>query len=128
MSWLAHTIAGHGAHGIYTHRDDISLTLYAFLSTFLCLFSQQFDTHYEFVRVHHSGYLLSLYWCLVTLASVGYGDITPVTKIEIAFTCLTIMLGSMSFGYIIGNGNTLCGIITKHILTRPSSPCLASIQ
>lgn len=38
-------------------------------------------------------WLDSVYFCVVTLATVGYGDITPTTELGKAFTILYILLG-----------------------------------
>eukprot|EP00961_Rhodomonas_salina_P215915 2916989-Rhodomonas_salina.1 len=34
---------------------------------------------------------------------MGYGDITPVTTVEVAFTILVILQGGITFSYIVGN-------------------------
>ena len=48
-------------------------------------------------------YLRGLYYCVTTLASVGYGDITPQTDYEMIFAVIVMALGVGMFGYIIGN-------------------------
>ncbi|MBI4454301.1 MAG: cyclic nucleotide-binding domain-containing protein [Acidobacteria bacterium] len=48
-------------------------------------------------------YLRALYWCVTTLATVGYGDITPTTNAEVMYAMLTIFLGVGVFGYVIGS-------------------------
>ncbi|MBI4446427.1 MAG: cyclic nucleotide-binding domain-containing protein [Acidobacteria bacterium] len=50
-----------------------------------------------------TNYLLALYWCVTTLATVGYGDITPTTNVEVMYALLTISLGVGVFGYVIGS-------------------------
>jgi len=48
-------------------------------------------------------YLRALYWAFTTLATIGYGDITPVLPLEVSFTIFIEFTGSTLFGYIIGN-------------------------
>jgi voltage-gated potassium channel len=48
-------------------------------------------------------YLRALYYCVTTLTSVGYGDITPQTNYEMLFAIAVMALGVGMFGYVIGN-------------------------
>ncbi len=50
-----------------------------------------------------SQYLRSLYWGLVTTASVGFGDITPNRNPEYAFTLLVMLVGASMYALIIGS-------------------------
>jgi voltage-gated potassium channel len=48
-------------------------------------------------------YLRGLYYCVTTLTTVGYGDITPQNEFEMIFAVMVMVLGVGMFGYVIGN-------------------------
>jgi voltage-gated potassium channel len=54
-------------------------------------------------------YLRALYWCLTTIATIGYGDYTPDknSNLQIAYTLGVMVFGVGMYGYIIGNVATL---------------------
>lgn len=56
-------------------------------------------------------YFASLYWAIITLTTVGYGDITPQNMIERIFCSLICMIGTLMFGY----GINSIGIIIQSI-------------
>ena len=48
-------------------------------------------------------YLTCLYWALVTMTTIGYGDISPVSTTERIFSIIALICSSFTFGFIIGN-------------------------
>jgi hypothetical protein len=48
-------------------------------------------------------YMRSLYWSIVTMTAVGYGDITPRRNLEYGFAMAVMLLGASLWAYIIGN-------------------------
>ena len=50
-----------------------------------------------------SKYLNSLYWSLVTMSTVGYGDIVPQNQTEKGFCIFTILVGFTLFGFTMGS-------------------------
>ncbi len=50
-------------------------------------------------------YLRAVYWCLTTISTVGYGDISPTksNNLEVLYTVFALILGVGVYGYIIGN-------------------------
>lgn len=48
-------------------------------------------------------YLRSMYWTVTTLATVGYGDITPKTSMEIIVAIVMMLTGISLYAFAIGN-------------------------
>jgi voltage-gated potassium channel len=48
-------------------------------------------------------YLHALYWTVTTLATVGYGDITPKTTVEILMAIATMLTGISLYAFAVGN-------------------------
>lgn len=52
---------------------------------------------------HHTQYIRSLYWVIVTTTTVGFGDITPHGNVEYIFTMFVMLLGASMYAFVIGN-------------------------
>ena len=53
-------------------------------------------------------YIISLYWSLTTVLTVGYGDITPKNPLEMIFTVVIMSFGCVVYGFLINQvGNIL---------------------
>ena len=48
-------------------------------------------------------YIDAIYWCITTLTTVGYGDISPVTDLQKILTMVAMIFGVILYGYVIGN-------------------------
>lgn len=58
-----------------------------------------------------TNYVHALYWCITTLTTVGYGDITPHNNAQIVYAIATMIIGAGLYGYIIANvANILANI------------------
>lgn len=63
----------------------------------------------EVSRSFGDQYIRALYWCITTIATIGYGDYAPNhdSNLQILYTIIVQVIGVGMFGYIIGNVATL---------------------
>jgi hypothetical protein len=55
----------------------------------------------------HEQYVDSFYWAIVTMSSVGYGDVLPTTTNEREIGVIVITIGAFLYAYIIGAFSTI---------------------
>ena len=60
-----------------------------------------------------SRYIVSLYWSITTLCTVGYGDIGPKNVVEMVFVSCIMLLGTLLYGYSINYVGALIEKIDK---------------
>lgn len=48
-------------------------------------------------------YTVGLYWAVITISTMGYGDVVPITHEERIFAVLCALLGACVFSYCMGN-------------------------
>ena len=63
-------------------------------------------------------YEYSLYWAFVTIATIGYGDITPVNQYEYLYTTGVVVLGSIFFGYSLSSVASIFQELDKEELAK----------
>lgn len=78
-------------------------------------------------------YVTSMYWAIMTITSIGYGDVVPVLWSEQLVSTVVMLLGSVLWGQVIA---TFCGVVAtfnpegaefrrtseEHVPKRSSSP------
>lgn len=74
----------------------------------------------EFSGATTNGFFDALYFCIVTLCTIGYGDITPVTPIAKLFSCAFVLVG---FGFI----DILLSAMVSYVLQKQETRLLNSV-
>ena len=59
-------------------------------------------------------YVMALYWSIMTMSTVGYGDVQVQTTPERLFACVAMLLGAVSFAYMLGNVQYLMSHLDTH--------------
>lgn len=55
-------------------------------------------------------YMTAYYWSIMTMTTIGYGDVLPVTIPEMVCTTICMMIGTSIYAYIFGN---ICSILDE---------------
>ncbi|KAK3238061.1 hypothetical protein CYMTET_51902 [Cymbomonas tetramitiformis] len=63
-----------------------------------------------FGKVNSAGaeYVVALYWAIMTMSTIGYGDVVPVTDLERVYAVFAMLTGASLYAYIVGG---VCGIV-----------------
>ena len=120
------------------HRDRTGIEDRTAAEAEGCLSMQQYSwldalqdggiTTYAGWENHFDKWSAAMYWSIVTITSVGYGDITPQNPGEMRICTLLLLWGSCLWAYIIGNA---CGIVSTldvHADAAPVSPAHGPTQ
>ncbi|MCO5546746.1 hypothetical protein L7F22_000182 [Adiantum nelumboides] len=74
----------------------------------------------EFSGASTNGFFDALYFCIVTMCTIGYGDITPVTPAAKLFSCVFVLVG---FGFI----DFLLSAMVSYVLQKQETLLLNSV-
>ena len=59
-------------------------------------------------------YLAAVYWAVMTMSSVGYGDVLPKTDGERLFAFFAMVIGGAGYGFIIGSLASVVSDVDAH--------------
>uniref|UniRef100_A0A7S0EIX8 Cyclic nucleotide-binding domain-containing protein n=1 Tax=Hanusia phi TaxID=3032 RepID=A0A7S0EIX8_9CRYP len=90
----------YGCQCSYSARDELEKI------GLICLpwnWMYKYDAQLYLVGSNASQYLVSVYFTIIGLSTVGFGDITPANDYERAFSTLLTLFGAVIFAFVIGS-------------------------
>lgn len=55
-------------------------------------------------------YIVALYWSVMTMSTIGYGDVVPKTQYERVYEIFGMVLGASVYAYMVG---AICSIVAS---------------
>ena len=55
-------------------------------------------------------YVISMYWSVMTMSTIGYGDVSPKTQYERIYEIFGMVLGASVYAYMVGS---ICSIVAS---------------
>ncbi|KAL0284454.1 UNVERIFIED_CONTAM: Two-pore potassium channel 5 [Sesamum angustifolium] len=113
-------------HSSTPHPQSDSSSLLRQAALLLLLYLSLGVIIYSFNRDHFSGaethpVVDALYFCIVTMCTIGYGDIAPLTPLTKVFACVFVLVG---FGFI----DILLTGVVNYVLDLQENMILAGIK
>jgi potassium channel subfamily K len=102
--------------GSIVMQAGIGLMIYLAVGVMIYTWKRQ-----EFSGLQTVSYVDALYFCIVTMCTIGYGDITPITTSSKLFACLFVLIG---FGFI----DILLSSMVSYVLDKQEHLLLSAVE
>jgi len=81
----------------------LSILVCHWMACLMLVSGEGFLKDYDVVdNTHVPRYLAALYWATMTMTTVGYGDITPISDMERLYCTVAMLLGGFGYAYVVG--------------------------